>query len=133
VATDPALPIQGALVAAIKAIPTVAGNNVYDAVPASNPFPRVTLGPGQGVPVLADCYDGTETTVQIDCWSRQTGYPEVKTIADQIRGRLHDGDLSITGHTCELMVVEMSDYSRDPDGLTSRARLVVRIQSQPNP
>lgn len=132
-ATDPSLAIQGALVAAIKAIPTLAGNNVFDAVPTSNPFPRVTLGPGQSLPVLADCYDGTETTLQIDAWSRATGYPEVKQIADQIRGRLHGGDLAISGHTCELMYVELSDYSRDPDGLTSRARLVVRLQSQPSP
>lgn len=130
---NPSLPIQGALVAAIKAIPTLAGNNVFDMVPTSNPFPRVTIGPSQSLPVMADCYDGTETTVQLDCWSRAVGFPEVKQIADQIRGRLHDGDLAITGHKLELMVVELIDESRDPDGITSRARLQLRLQSQPSP
>lgn len=132
-ATDPALAVQGALIAAIKAIPTAAGNNVFDTVPTSNPFPRVTVGLGQSLPILADCYDGTESAVVVDCWSRAVGYPEVKGIADLIRGRLHDGDLTVAGHTIELMLVEMTDYSRDPDGLTSRARLQLRLQSQPNP
>lgn len=130
-AIDPALPLQGALIAAIKAIPTSAGNNVFDTVPASNPYPRVTVGIGQGIPELADCRDATESVLQVDAWSRAVGYPEVKTIADKIRERLHDGELTVTGHKVELMLVELSDYSRDPDGLTSRARLSLRIVSSP--
>lgn len=130
-ATDPALALQGALIAAIKAIPTAAGNNVFDSVPSSNPYPRVTVGIGQSVPDPADCRDATESFVQIDAWSRAVGYPEVKTIADLIRGRLHDGALAISGHVLDLMSVELSDYSRDQDGLTSRARLSVRIISSP--
>jgi hypothetical protein len=133
VATDPSLALQGALVTAIKSIPTLAGNNVFDAVPTSNPFPRVTVGLGQSVPVLADCYDGTESTCMIDCWSRAVGFPEVKQIADQIRGRLHDGDLTVGGHKVELMYVDLIDSSRDPDGITSRARMQVRVISQPSP
>lgn len=131
--TDPSLPIQKALVAAIKAISTSAGNNVFDTVPSSSdPFPRVTLGPGQVVPIMADCYDGSETTVQIDAWSRAVGYPQVKAIADLIRTRLHQGALTVEGHTVELMFLDSTVYERDPDGLTSRARMLVRIQSQPS-
>lgn len=132
-ATDPALALQGALVAAIKAIPTAAGANVYDAVPSSNPYPRVTVGIGQHLPLIAECYDATESTLQIDAWSRAVGYPEVKGIADKIRDRLHLGSLSPAGHTVELMAVEMIQYTRDPDGLTSRAMMLLRVQSQPNP
>lgn len=131
-ATDPAFSLQVALVAALKAIATAAGSNVFDRVPPGDPFPRITLGPSQSVPNDADCYDGTETFQQIDVWSRSVGLPEVKRIADAIRDRLHDGDLTLSGHTLELMTVESIDYSRDPDGLTNRARISVRVLSQPS-
>lgn len=130
-ATDPALPIQKALVDAIKAIPTLAGSNVFDSVPTSNPYPRVTVGIGTSVPQPADCRDATESTVQIDAWSVEKGFPQAKTIADEIRGRLHDGELTVDGHTIELMAIELSDFSRDPDGLTSRARISLRLISSP--
>ena len=126
-ATDPALALQGALIAAIKAIPTAAGANVFDSVPPSDPFPRVTVGLGQSIPDMADCRDATESVLQIDAWSRAVGYPEVKGIADKIRDRLNDEQLVITGHRLELMLVELIDYTRDPDGLTSRARISLRV------
>ncbi len=115
---------------AIKALSTAAGTNVFDRVPDSSPFPRVTIGPWQSIPDDADCYEGTESFVQVDVWSRAVGFPEVKGIADDIRDALHDGDLSVTGHTVEMMTVESIDYSRDPDGLTNRARISLRILSQ---
>lgn len=132
-ATDPALALQGALVAAIKAIPTAAGDNVFDSVPASNPFPRVTVGTGQSLTVEADCYDGTESIVEVNAWSRATGFPEVKGIADLIRDRFHGGALTLAGHKVELLLVESMDFTRDPDGLTSRARIVIRSITQPSP
>lgn len=131
-ATDPSLALQGALVAAIRALATAAGSNVFDAVPPSDPFPRVTLGPSQSIPVDADCYAGTESFQQIDVWSRGVGFPEAKAIADAIRDRLHDADLTVSGHVLDLMTVESINYSREPDGLTSRARISVRILSQPS-
>lgn len=130
-ATDPALAIQGALVSAIKAIPTLAGNNVFDLVPTANPFPRVTVGIGQSVPDPADCRDATESFWQIDAWSREPGFPQVKTIADSIRDRLHDGNLSLSGHRLELMLVELTDYTREADGVTSRARISLRAVTSP--
>jgi hypothetical protein len=129
--SDPALALQGAIVAALKAAATAAGNNVFDSVPASSPFPRITVGEGQSVPVEADCYDGTESTLQIDVWSRTVGYVEAKQIASAIRVRLHNGSLTLTGHTLELLKVESITFERDPDGLTSRARISVRAQTQP--
>lgn len=129
-ASDPSLELQGALIAAIKAIPTAAGNNVFDTVPESNPFPRVTVGIGSAVPDMADCRDATESTLQIDAWSRAKGFPEVKTIADDIRDRLNDGELVIDGHTLELMQLALTDFIREQDG-SSRARLSLRILTAP--
>lgn len=131
-ASDPALPLQGALQAALKALATAAGSNVFDRVPPSDPFPRIAIGAWQSIPDDGDCYEGTETFAQIDVWSRAVGFPEVKGIADAIRDRLHNGDLDVAGHHVELMAVESIDYIRDPDGLTSRARISLRILSQPS-
>lgn len=130
--TDPSLPIQKALVAALKDLNTVADDNVFDQVPTSNPFPRITVGGAEVNPVMADCYDGSESFVQIDAWSRAVGFPQVKAIAGAIRERFHQGALTVEGHTVELMFVEQTIYERDPDGLTNRARMIVRIQSQPS-
>lgn len=130
--SDPALALQGAIVSAIKALATAAGTNVFDQVPETDPFPRVTVGIGQSVPAPElPCYDGTESFVQIDVWSRQVGLPEAKTVAAAIRARFHDGALTLAGHTLELMRVQSIDYSRDPDGLTNRARILVRALTQP--
>jgi hypothetical protein len=129
--SDPSLALQGAIVAALKAIGSPAGANVFDRVPDSNPFPRITVGGGQSVPVDEDCYEGTESTIQIDAWSREVGYPQVKQIASAVRGRLHNGDLTLTGHTLELMKIESITYERDSDGLTSRARIQLRALTQP--
>jgi hypothetical protein len=130
VASDPSLPLQAALISALRVLGTAAGSNVFDRVPEGDPFPRITLGAWQSIPDDADCYDGTESFVQVDVWSRAVGYPEVKSIAGAVRDRLHDGDLVVGGHSVELMTVESVDYLRDPDGLTSRARISLRILSQ---
>lgn len=131
-ASDPSLALQDALIVALRALGTAAGANVFDQPPTGDLFPRITLGPWQSIPDDADCYEGTESHVQLDVWSRRPGMPEVKQIADAIRDRLHDGDLDVDGHTVGLMLVESIDYSRDPDGLTSRARISLRILSQPS-
>jgi hypothetical protein len=130
--SDPSLALQGALIAALRGIGSPAGANVFDRVPERNPFPRVTVGGGQSVPVDEDCYEGTESTIQIDAWSREVGFSEVKQIASAIRSRLHNGDLTLSGHTLELMKVESITYDRDPDGLTSRARIQLRALTQPS-
>ena len=131
-ATDPGLALQAALIAAIRTLGTAAGESVFDRPPAANPFPRVTIGPSQSIPDDAVCYAGTETFQQIDVWSRAVGFPEAKAIAESIRDRLHDGELTLDGHHLELMAVLSIDYSRDPDGLTSRARINLRVLTQPS-
>lgn len=130
--SDPALALQGALIAAIKALGTAAGTRVYDSVPASATYPYVSLGPTQSVGNYADCYDGTETFQQIDVWSRAVGYPEVKTIASAIRDTINAGDFTIAGHTIDLVEIQDINYSRDPDGLTSRARISIRALTHPD-
>lgn len=131
------LDLQGALVAAIKALNTAAGARVYDSVPRSSTgavtaaFPFVSLGEADEVPVDEECWDRTETVHTVNVWSRAQGFPEVKAIAGAIRAALHETDLPVSGNTLDRMRVLSVNYSRDPDGITSRARIVLQTDTQP--
>lgn len=129
--TDPSLALQKAFVAALKGH-TLAGANVYDRVPSSDPFPRITLGP---ITVSwwppATCMNGSECFADVDCWSREVGFPQVKQLADEVRTILHDAELLLDGHSLELLAFRDSILMRDPDGLTSRARMTFRALTQP--
>lgn len=130
--SDPALPFQKALVAALKAAATDVGNNVFDE--PEDVFPRITIGDGESNPLhpepSADCdYDPTEMFFQIDIWSRSVGYPEVKRIASDVRAALHGVDLAVEGFRSELPITLTSAiYSRDPDGKTRRARMLLQVR-----
>lgn len=128
---DPAYALQAALVAKLKTVSSPAGTRVYDTVPASATFPYVTVGPSELQPTDEDCFDVSENFVQIDVWSRAVGFPEAKQIAGAIRSALHEQSLTISGQVCDWMHVRQIAYSRDPDGLTSRARIDLLVDTQP--
>lgn len=126
---DPSLALQGALVARLKGA-TDAGNSVYDTVPTSNPFPRITIGEGQTIGDFADCYNGSETFLDVDVWSQAVGFPEAKRIADQVRGLLDD-TMALTGHSLEIFEFQNARYLHDPDGLTKHIAMTFRALTQP--
>jgi len=126
--SDPALAIQRAYVDAIR---SVVGNIVYDQTPPADPYPRITVGDGQSIANLADCYDGTETYLDVHVWSRSVGFPEAKGLADQVIDAVNDVMLPLDGHTMELNLFDGSQALRDPDGMTSHIVLSFRILSQP--
>ena len=132
-----ALALQGAVVSRIKALATAVGTRVYDTVPRNTSgdvtatFPFVSLGESDEIPVDEDCWDRTETTHQINVWSRAVGFPECKAIAYAIREALHEQDIAVSGQTLDRMRFNTINYSRDPDGITSRARMVLQTDTQP--
>jgi hypothetical protein len=130
VAADPSLALQKAITAALKGT-TDAGGNVFDTVPGSDPFPRITVGDGQSLPDYADCYDGTISVLQIDVWSRAVGWPEAKRIASQVREALDDGEFALDEHHLEVITFEDAQFLRDPDGLTRHVALTFRALTQP--
>lgn len=128
--SDPAYALQDAIHDALRGN-TDAGDHVYDTVPSTNPFPRIVLGRQQTIGDFADCYDGSESFIQIDVYSIKTAsLPEVKTIASQVRSLLHNADLNLVGHVLSLMEFQDADYSKDPDGKTGRARMTFRARTQ---
>lgn len=124
--SDPTLLLQGWIVTTLTGSPP--SIPTYDRVPTSNPFPRVTIGPGQCIPGEDDgqCNTTYEVFLQIDAWSRAVGFPEVKALADTVKTTLHHAQPTLTGFTVVLLEWVSTDYSRDPDGLTNRARMQFR-------
>lgn len=137
--SDPSLALQVALVTRLTALDTEAGERIYDDVPPETDreadtgaaYPYVTVGAGQLVPIDEDCFDRSSIFFQIDIWTRTIGFPQAKQIAGAIRMALHEQSLAVTGHVIDRMRVESIDYSRDPNGLTRRARLVLLVETQP--
>lgn len=129
---DPSLAIQKAIVAAIQAAsPAICAGRIYDIVPDDAQFPYLSFGPFQTVGNRADCYDGSETFVEVNVWSRAVGFPEAKGIADRVREELDRAELTLDGHTLELFDFQDARALRDPDGITSRVILNFRALSQP--
>ena len=134
--SDPSLELQVALVATLKSINSTAGSRVYDAVPVNQngdltaTYPYITIGPGNLVPIDEDHFDRSEISHQIDVWSNGVGYVEVKTIAGEIRMRLHEQVMPVDGHVIDRMRVEGINYSRT-DGVISRARITLITETQP--
>jgi len=137
--SDPAFAIQVALVGRIASLATEAGERVYDDVPSEEQrtsdtgeaWPYISLGNGQMVPVDEECFDRSSTYIDVNVWSRDLGFPQAKRIAGAIRAAVHEQELAIAGHVLDRMRVENINYSRDPDGMTRRARIELLIETHP--
>lgn len=119
--SDPALPLEAAIVAKLKAdagVTALAGTRVYDSPPVSPTFPYVTIGPTQVLPDKADCIDGTEVFQQIDVWSRTSGSPGAKRLGAAVVAALDDQDLTVAGYSAVVFELQDAQYLLDPDGLT---------------
>lgn len=124
--TSPTLELQGAIVARLKAdaaVTALIAGRVYDAVPPNPTFPYVSFGPSDELSDDADCITGFEISMQIDCWSRSVGFPEVRRISDAVRAALVATDLPITANALVYFNHRQTRLFRDPDGLTSHAAL----------
>lgn len=127
---DPTYAVQVALVDRLKDLGTAAGTRVFDSVAKGRPFPYITVGPGQTVPMDETCWDASEVFVQIDVWSEAAGFLEAKAIAGAICSALHDQPLTLSGHICDRVEVRSTEYSRE-GGKISRARIDTLITTQP--
>lgn len=115
---DPSLALQGAIVAALKQAPAVAGGRVYDDVPPNPSFPYVSIGRWQSVGDDNSCHDATELFASVDVWSKAVGRPEARTLAALVKDRM-DQEFTIAGFkTTEAEFITIRDIG-DPDGKTS--------------
>ena len=94
------------------------GANVFDDVPEETAFPLVVLGEDTTVDFSTKDLIGSETTINIDVFSRYRGSKETKEIMDRIHSLLHDSSLTVSGVNLINLRFEFSDVIRDPDGIT---------------
>ena len=130
------LELQKALVGKLKTDPAVTAlvdGRVYDMPPINPTFPYISLGPDQTIPDRADCSEGSsDVTLQVDAWSRATGFPEVKRIAEAVRASLQDDPpFSLTGFRLVDLTMLDARTLRDPDGLTSHAAMTFLALTEP--
>lgn len=127
---DPTLELQAAIVLALRGN-TLAGAAVYDRVPAAAGYPRITIGPAQGLADNADCIEGTESFLQVDIWSDAVGFPQVKTIAGQVRSLLNGTTPDLDFHRVILLEWRDTQYLNDPNGLVKHAAMTFRALTEP--
>lgn len=120
--SDPMLPLQAAIVAALKATGGIAGvgARVYDEPPPKAAFPYIVVGDGHLIGDDNDCADASEIFSQVHVWSRATDYVETKTIAAAVRDRLKAVP-ALDGFIVTVVQLEQEQFLRDPDGLTRHA------------
>ncbi|KQY31802.1 DUF3168 domain-containing protein [Rhizobium sp. Root483D2] len=107
-------------------------DRVFDWVPrnvsgeVTAAFPFVSFGPEQDIPEDADCIDASEIVIQIDAWSRDPGYREVRRVAKGVISALDNASLPLADNALVYFAYDGRRVLRDPDGLTSHAVLTFR-------
>lgn len=132
--TDPALPLQKAIVAALKAdsgVAAICNGRIYDGVPTNATKPYVSFGPFQMLPEHGDCLEGGESFVQIDAWCSGPDTVQSKQLGAAIAKALDEATLTLDGNRLVGLVVAQTQYLRDPDGITAHA--VVQLQALTDP
>lgn len=127
--TSANLELQGAILTrlkAVSAVTTLIGQRIYDAVPATPSFPYVSFGPSDEISDDSDCIAADDIAIQIDAWSRATGFPEVKNIAAAVRAALREYEFTLSANAFVSLQHRQTRIFRDPDGLTSHAAMEFR-------
>ena len=130
---DPTYELTAAIISHLKADPTVAsfvGSRVYNRPPdgALTP-PYISMGPSDALTDDADCIDGLEVTMQIDCWSWGSGAAfsdaQVRKLSGAVRAVLHEAEFSLPTNALASIRHRITRYLRESDGVTNRAIISV--------
>src|SRR5262245_51700331 len=123
---SPEKELQGEIVNLLRATTAVTDwvdERVYDHIPDTRQFPFVSLGSTISVSEEIDCIDSINITQQVDVWSRELGFPEVKEIADVVRKTVV-GLQELQINALVRLAHTLTTTMRDPDGLTSHSVLM---------
>ena len=124
------LEMQGWIVSTLRNDPglqALLGQRVYDRVPDAPVFPYISYGPETESNEYPDCIDAASLEIQLDAWSREVGYPEVKRIDAAVHAALHDQDIALPVNACCCLYHVNTLFLRDPDGLTNHA--VIQLEA----
>ncbi|MDW9781815.1 DUF3168 domain-containing protein [Sinorhizobium meliloti] len=126
---DPTFELTAAVISRLKAdaaVSSFVGARIYDRPPDGTISPPyISLGPSDALTDDAECIDGVEVTMQIDCWSWGSdgafGSAEVRKIAGAVRAALHEADLNLPNNALASIRHRITRYQRESDNTTNRA------------
>ncbi|THK38106.1 DUF3168 domain-containing protein [Ensifer sp. MPMI2T] len=130
---DPTYELSAAIISRLKADADVAafvGTRVYNRPPdgALTP-PYISMGPSDAITDDADCIDGLEVTLQIDCWSWGSGEAfsdaQVRKLSGAVRASLHEAEIALPNNALASLRHRITRYQRESDGATNRAIISV--------
>ena len=107
------------------------GAHIYDAVPHSQAFPYVVLGPGAGRDWSGQNASGAELTLAFDVYSRAQGRSEAAQLAGLASAALTASEPAISGYRVVLAEVTRIETDRLKDARTFRARITLRVLIEP--
>lgn len=118
--------LYAAVYAALSAAPSI-GAGVYDAVPQDAAYPHIEIAGGSAVDWSAQQLPAEESTIEIHVWSRYRGYAEARALLAEVKSRLHERALDMTGARFIDCRFEDSELFTDADGLTRHG--VIRFRA----
>lgn len=127
--SDPALDMLAALVAALKAEPSVsaiASDRVYDRVPQRVQYPCLQVRDIQVLNDDAECVDGFEIFADVHVWSRAYGTPETRRLCSAAHTAIHNATLPLANFSLVEIRHESTRVLDDPDGETSHGIVTFR-------
>lgn len=121
--------LTGLLIAHLRADPDLA-DLVFDGVPDGQPYPYITLGPGETQDDDAECVVGYQEILQFDVWSsdRAKTWPcrdLTQKVAGRLRGFSHEaGTWTLQDTTIEVQRVLPEPQRKGAHGIVQVLCLV---------
>ncbi len=102
---------------------------VFDRVPEGAAFPYITIGDADSRDWSSMTTYGLECEITLGIYSRGGGRKQPLEIMERLYSLLHEGSLSISGHSLVQSRFERSEVELLSDGLTYRGRMRLRLYS----
>lgn len=137
--SDASLPLQKAIVAALKADAAVKAlvgavtPRVFDEPNVGAEKPYISFGFSDVLTEMADEYEGSDASIQVDGWTAPPGKEAIKRLGRAIRSTLHDKALALDeNQRLVSLTVEQIRYLVEPDSLTQHVAVTVRARTEPS-
>ena len=99
---------------------------VFDRSPQGQAYPYITVGESSASDWSTLTTSGVEHRIAVHVWSREGGRRQAELIMERVHALLHDGSLTIEGHSLVLMRFLSSGISLESDGWTYQGTMRFR-------
>lgn len=133
---DASVSIHRAIIARLLAhagVAGIVGARVYEDPPAGVAKPYITTGPMDVLTEVAEEYEGSTTTFQIDGWAEGPGGHTMRLLGREIRAALHENNLVLVeDQRLVSLTIEQTRYLREPDGITRHVAVTGTALTEPS-